>query len=444
MTALPRRWRAVLVVIALLACIPLALLSITCVLLLVWLAPAPQDWAHTLRIGPVERQLSMQKLLRLATQPGVAQWFDGLQFRSSAGRWRLHELAGGTFAVECKPCVLHWRALGDTSVTVASAELRLRRVGRDSYAGTLQLRQDGRAVAVGWQAQVDAGGLSLLVTSGRLPLADLVPVLAPGLPERGRVTIAGTLEFTMRLRLPDGSLQMAPRIENFDVAGLGTERLLDVALPTNCQQGSRRALRGWLPSAVIAAEDQSFRTHPGYDLAGIMAAMQGNDRPGAALRGGSTLTQQLAKLLFTGDDRSLQRKLRELLYAVEMERTLGKARILQLYLALAPWGQGVCGAEQAARTYLGKPAALLDPLESAWLAGLLTNPEVQLRCQAQQRAVDAQQTERILNGMRPMAAWRRKRAVAGIGSFQPAVLRTPQRPYAPSSSCRTRLAASAW
>jgi len=62
------------------------------------------------------------------------------------------------------------------------------------------------------------------------------------------------------------------------------------------------------------------------------------------LHGGSSLSQQLAKLIYTGDGRDHGRKLRELLYAVELDRTLGKARVLNLYLALAPWGNGVCGA----------------------------------------------------------------------------------------------------
>ena len=111
----------------------------------------------------------------------------------------------------------------------------------------------------------------------------------------------------------------------------------------------------------------------------MLAAWQHNQRDGAPLRGGSTLTQQLAKLTLTGDERSATRKLRELLYAVEMERTLGKARILQLYLAVAPWGDGVCGAERAAQVYLGKSAAKVGPVSAAWLVSLLRNPEAQLQ-----------------------------------------------------------------
>jgi membrane peptidoglycan carboxypeptidase len=139
-------------------------------------------------------------------------------------------------------------------------------------------------------------------------------------------------------------------VNDFSVSGLGTERLLTAQLPPACRTGAADAtpLGGWLPRALVAAEDARFWEHPGYEIEHLLAAGAHNQRDGSALRGASTLTQQLAKLTITGDDRSAARKLRELLYAVEMERTLGKARILQMYLALAPWGDGVCGAERAA------------------------------------------------------------------------------------------------
>ena len=93
-------------------------------------------------------------------------------------------------------------------------------------------------------------------------------------------------------------------------------------------------------------------------------------------RGGSTLTQQLARLLVTGGERSAERKLRELLYAVEMEQTLGKPRILRLYLDNAPWGVdasgGLCGAEAAARHYFRRAAVRLEPAQAVWLAAMLT------------------------------------------------------------------------
>jgi membrane peptidoglycan carboxypeptidase len=168
---------------------------------------------------------------------------------------------------------------------------------------------------------------------------------------------------------------------------------------------------------VIAAEDQTFRNHPGYDGRQVDAALRSNG-DGNALRGASTLTQQLARLVYTGDERTPQRKLRELLYAVEMEQSLGKERILQLYLALAPWGQQVCGAENAAQRYLGKPANALAPAEAAWLASLLTNPDARLR-QTLSTGVDTARTTRIVQAMRPMSARRRRQALAEIALLKP-------------------------
>ena len=128
---------------------------------------------------------------------------------------------------------------------------------------------------------------------------------------------------------------------------------------------------------MIAAEDQRFFSHPGYDLAELMPRRsKPTRRPAQVERGGSTLTQQLAKLLVTGGERTADRKLRELLYAVEMEQTLGKARILQLYLDNAPWGSNLCGAEAAARRYFKRSARNLEPAQAVWLAAMLHNPSV--------------------------------------------------------------------
>src|SRR5262249_11061730 len=154
----------------------------------------------------------------------------------------------------------------------------------------------------------------------------------------------------------------------------------------------------------------------------MVAAWQSNQADGSALLGGSTLTQQLAKLVYTGGDRSATRKLRELLYAAEMERTLGKARILQLYLALAPWGQGVCGAERAARVYRHRRPSRLGPVESAGLASRLPSPDAQLARLAAGEPVDSARVEFIIEGMRPMSLARREKALAQLTMWTPPML----------------------
>ena len=129
---------------------------------------------------------------------------------------------------------------------------------------------------------------------------------------------------------------------------------------------------------MVAAEDQRFFEHAGVDLVEMRAAWRSGAEASLHPRGASTLSQQLAKLLYTGDERSAVCKLREALCAVEMDRVLGKARVLQLYLAVARWGGGQCGAQAAALQLLHKRASALTPIEAAWLASLLRNPEAGL------------------------------------------------------------------
>jgi len=129
----------------------------------------------------------------------------------------------------------------------------------------------------------------------------------------------------------------------------------------------------YLPAAVLAAEDQRFHLHSGFDEAQVAPLLASLDESGPK-RGASTVTQQLARTLFTGGEKTAARKLRELLYAIEMERTLGKARILELYLNTVDWGPGLCGARAAARTYFRKRPEQITPLEAAWLASILRAP----------------------------------------------------------------------
>jgi hypothetical protein len=173
---------------------------------------------------------------------------------------------------------------------------------------------------------------------------------------------------------------------------------------------------------VVAAEDQRFFEHPGYDLAEMAAAWSSPDAAARdSARGASTLSQQLAKLLYTGDERTVARKLRELLYAVELDRTLGKARVLMLYLSIAPWGAERCGAEAAALHGFGKRAAALGPLEAAWLASLLRNPDAELHRAAQERVPDRKRMEAILAGMHPIPRQRRKALLDELQDWQPPV-----------------------
>ena len=130
-----------------------------------------------------------------------------------------------------------------------------------------------------------------------------------------------------------------------------------------------------LQRAVIAAEDASFFIHEGFDWEGIRDAAIDNLEAGEMKRGGSTITQQLAKNLYLSSERSLLRKAREALITRSLEHRLTKERILELYLNVAEWGRGVYGAEAAARYHYGKSADELTADEAAWLAAILPSPQ---------------------------------------------------------------------
>jgi monofunctional biosynthetic peptidoglycan transglycosylase len=129
-----------------------------------------------------------------------------------------------------------------------------------------------------------------------------------------------------------------------------------------------------LARAVVASEDASFFGHAGFDWDEIKNAAGQNWKAGRTVRGASTITQQLAKNLWLGTERSYVRKLREALLAVKLERTLSKRRILTLYLDVAEWGDGVFGAEAAAHRWFGTGARDLSAAQAATLAAMLPAP----------------------------------------------------------------------
>ena len=129
-----------------------------------------------------------------------------------------------------------------------------------------------------------------------------------------------------------------------------------------------------LVRAVVASEDASFFGHAGFDWEEIKNAAEQNWKAGRTVRGASTITQQLAKNLWLGTERSYLRKLREALLAVKLERSLPKRRILTLYLDVAEWGNGVFGAEAAAHRWFGTSARDLSAAQAATLAAMLPAP----------------------------------------------------------------------
>jgi monofunctional biosynthetic peptidoglycan transglycosylase len=146
-----------------------------------------------------------------------------------------------------------------------------------------------------------------------------------------------------------------------------------------------RRVQRWLPysriaaslkRAVIVTEDSAFWQHEGVDYQQLKESMETNLERMEFARGASTITQQLAKNLYLSPSKNPVRKLRELLIARRLEAELSKQRILELYLNVIEWGNGVYGAEAAARTHFGKSASELTSQESALLAAAISNPRV--------------------------------------------------------------------
>jgi monofunctional biosynthetic peptidoglycan transglycosylase len=129
-----------------------------------------------------------------------------------------------------------------------------------------------------------------------------------------------------------------------------------------------------LKRAVIAAEDSLFFAHQGFDWKSLKQAWHSNQKNGAKIRGGSTITQQLAKNLFLSADRSFVRKGQEALITLMIESTMSKKRILEIYLNVIEWGDGIYGAEAASQHYYHKSARQLTANQAAKLAAMIPRP----------------------------------------------------------------------
>ncbi len=130
----------------------------------------------------------------------------------------------------------------------------------------------------------------------------------------------------------------------------------------------------YLVKAVLIAEDDKFWSHEGFDYEAIQKALEKDMKAGRFKFGGSTISQQLARNLYLSPAKNPLRKVREAIITWRMEKILSKRRILELYLNLVEWGEGIFGVEAASRHYYGKPSSELTPEEAARLASVLPNP----------------------------------------------------------------------
>jgi hypothetical protein len=348
--------------------------------------------------------------------------------------------AGG-LAVEgrCDACVLRHADLDPAPVHLPPLRFS-GRLHREAEAFVIagEIADDAIRVSVEGRG-TDASGEAVLRLLP-VPVATLYGRLAEVVPEASRARIAGTVSGTVRVRWPlptqEGtpdagtpddaahdeasarwSVEIVPELRDLRASGLVEDRWRAGVFtwPARDAEGEMIAAQGgegtpdwvplnrlgpWLPAAVVAAEDGGFWSHPGYSLSEMQAAAARNARDGALRRGGSTLTQQLAKNLFLDGRRTYARKLRELLWAVDLERRLGKLRVLELYLNVVEWGPGIRGAKAAAWTYFAKSPAGLRPEEAAWLASILPYPRWAYRTQYLRARPRTERVATILRSMR--------------------------------------------
>lgn len=208
----------------------------------------------------------------------------------------------------------------------------------------------------------------------------------------------------------------------------------------------------YVSAAVIAVEDRRFFNHSGVDWLGIARAAIKNTHAGRVVQGGSTLTQQLIKNLCLTPERTVSRKLRELVYALELEKSLQKQEILALYLKTVYFGAGAYGIENAARTYFGKRSRSLELHEAALLVGLLKSPSVYNPLKHRDRAI--RRMRKVLSDMVSLGALNESEAQAAFQAplefkMQSGVIAAElsRKPWAEDRSCPLawhRSSSAAW
>lgn len=216
------------------------------------------------------------------------------------------------------------------------------------------------------------------------PIDDIASVFGELIPETSQMEMSGTIGLNATVTGPPWSWTATPRASDLSVSGglpgdLGDSQVRFKAGDSLHVVGP--AIDGWVPlneagwmaEATIAAEDIRFQEHPGYDLIAIQEAIDSAPNE-ERIRGGSTISQQLAKNLFLDGRRTLLRKYRELLLALALEHRMSKDGILQLYLNAVEFGPNIRGIDQAAKAWFLKDPDQLSPREAAFLAAILPAP----------------------------------------------------------------------
>ena len=300
------------------------------------------------------------------------------------------EDAQGVLELRSDNLAVKHRLLAKQSVELQDVSARVHLdLAKDTFAGRVEI---GR-VQLELLGRFAEGVVDFRLELPRTPVEDVLAPLRSVVPELESARLVGSAEGWV-----EGSWPAESWKGDADLQGLGVEgavpRLHDLkygpfTYRVRGEDGSwglrtsGEGSGGWTPyraiapvlsDAVVAAEDSAFLVHSGYDMEAMREAMAANLAKGQVVRGGSTLTQQLAKNLFLDGERTVVRKVRELLLAAELDRALGKTRVMELYLNVVEWGPDFHGVKAASDRYFMRSPARLQPHEAAFLAAILPAP----------------------------------------------------------------------
>jgi hypothetical protein len=273
--------------------------------------------------------------------------------------------------------------VGSGRAVVESAEVRLGGDARAAAALSLELQLRPRAT---FDLRVDAPALDWRTLTHVLPAQ-----LAPGdVAPRVAGTFGAALHVAGPIRDParwalDANVDLShlgpeeertPLLGSFEheaqISGGRSRRI--VVGPRNPAFVAVSTLPQYVVRAITTSEDAAFWGHEGFDFHELADAITSGAQRGELGRGASTISQQVAKNLWLGRERTLARKAREALLTIALEASLPKQRILEIYLNIAEWGPGIVGLGEAAKHYFGKDARDLSPREAAFLATIIPNP----------------------------------------------------------------------
>jgi penicillin-binding protein 1A len=261
------------------------------------------------------------------------------------------------------------------------ARWRVQAIGAES-SGTASVARSAEAARLELGARVDRldfarlfAALGLELPFRSVALGSLRAVVGASGPLDAPASIAVTqqLDFTAPPKLPAALLRLQDAFVH-EVTGPDGARLSIDVSPDSPDFVARGDVPPLFEKALLLAEDAAFFSHRGLDLTELPKALTANWARGGAVRGASTITQQLAKNLFLSREKSLRRKLQELALAFLLESALGKDRILEIYLNVIEWGPALHGLRPAARHYFGKDPSALSPKEIAFLVVLIPGP----------------------------------------------------------------------